>query len=276
MTLNDNIIGIDFIHKHKLHYDVQSRQVKISGVDANQQVAIKEQVLPALASTVMNVKFKGHIKYATYIASVHVPCSVLISGMPTIVSMDGTNNCKIIVNNCAPFDIIIERNDIIGLIDIETEQLIPLEDSVISSNLNDISVTLSKVAKKKLTKDEIVQNAHLNVPGKFKHHYVDILHKHQNAISAKNMTSDLQKFINRKSIQKMIIPCIASSSKFQRYISLLLNNQLMNGSNLECSNGLNHSTINLYSVCLRNKAMDFEWYKIFGNFTILHPLTNTP
>ncbi len=41
--LTDNIIGIDFMHKHKLHYDVQTRQVKISGIDIDQIVAIKEQ-----------------------------------------------------------------------------------------------------------------------------------------------------------------------------------------------------------------------------------------
>ncbi len=46
--LTDNIIGIDFMHKHKLHYDMQTRQVKIAGIDGDQIVAIKEQTLPAL------------------------------------------------------------------------------------------------------------------------------------------------------------------------------------------------------------------------------------
>jgi hypothetical protein len=51
--LTDNIIGIDFKHKHKLHNDVQTRQVKISGIDIEQIVAVKEQTFPALASTVI-------------------------------------------------------------------------------------------------------------------------------------------------------------------------------------------------------------------------------
>jgi hypothetical protein len=38
--------------------------------------------------------------------------------------------------------------------------------------------------KKKLTKDEIASKAHLNVPTEFKQKYVDILYKHQKAISA--------------------------------------------------------------------------------------------
>ena len=57
--LTDNISGIDFMHKHKLHYDVQSRQVKIAGIEIDQIVAIKEQTLPALASTVLTVNTKA-------------------------------------------------------------------------------------------------------------------------------------------------------------------------------------------------------------------------
>jgi hypothetical protein len=34
------------MHKHKLHFDVQTRQVKIAGIGIDQIVAIKEQTLP--------------------------------------------------------------------------------------------------------------------------------------------------------------------------------------------------------------------------------------
>jgi hypothetical protein len=40
------------------------------------------------------------------------------------------------------------------------------------------------VPKKKLTKADIAQKAHLNVPEQYKQKYVDILHKHQEDISA--------------------------------------------------------------------------------------------
>ncbi len=52
----------------------------------------------------------------------------MISGMPAIISIDKNNNCKIIVDNCAPCDVIIDRNDILGIMDTETDDLIPLED----------------------------------------------------------------------------------------------------------------------------------------------------
>jgi hypothetical protein len=45
--LTDNIIGINFMHKHKLHYEVQTWQVKIAGIEIDQIMAIKEQTLPA-------------------------------------------------------------------------------------------------------------------------------------------------------------------------------------------------------------------------------------
>jgi hypothetical protein len=56
-TLTD--IGIDSMHKNKLHYDVQTRQVKTASIEGDQIVAIKEQVLPALASMVFTAKYKG-------------------------------------------------------------------------------------------------------------------------------------------------------------------------------------------------------------------------
>jgi len=164
------------MHKHKLHYDVQTRQVKISSIDINQIVAIKEQTLPALVSKVITAKYKGKVdKNLTCIASIFAPKTPTLSGMPAIVSIDKNNNCKLIVDNCALYDVVIDRNDILGIMDTETDDLIPLEDSTISAILNDIDKQLPKVPQKKLTKAEIAEKAHLNVPSEYKNCYVDIL-----------------------------------------------------------------------------------------------------
>jgi len=56
---NNNIIGIIFITTYKLHWGVQTIQVKIDGMDLNHIVAIKESVLHALISTVHTVQYKG-------------------------------------------------------------------------------------------------------------------------------------------------------------------------------------------------------------------------
>ncbi len=43
--LNENIIGIDFIHTHKLTYDVISRKVMFAGARTNSIAALKNTVL---------------------------------------------------------------------------------------------------------------------------------------------------------------------------------------------------------------------------------------
>jgi hypothetical protein len=124
--LTDNNIGIDFMHHHKLHYNVQTCQVKISGVEIDQIMAIKEQTLRALTSTVIMAKYKGKVdNSANYITYVFAPRTPLISGMPAIVSIDKNNNCKLIIDNCAPYDVVIDRNDILGIMDTEPDNLIP-------------------------------------------------------------------------------------------------------------------------------------------------------
>ncbi len=55
--LNENIIGIDFIHAHILTYDVISRQVKFVGAGTKSIAALKNTVLPAMTSTVVKAKF---------------------------------------------------------------------------------------------------------------------------------------------------------------------------------------------------------------------------
>ncbi len=56
------------------NYITMSKQVKISGIEIDQIVAIKEQTLPALASTVITAKYKGKVdKNVNYIASTFAP-----------------------------------------------------------------------------------------------------------------------------------------------------------------------------------------------------------
>ncbi len=143
-TLTDNIIGIDFMHKHKHHYDVQTRQVKIASIDGDQIVAIKEQV----CKLVPNVNF---------IATIFAPKNPMLSGMPAVVSIDKNNNCKIVIDNCAPYDVTIDRNDIIGLVDKETDELQLLENATISAVLSDIDKNYQKCLSKNLQKKKLQQ-----------------------------------------------------------------------------------------------------------------------
>jgi hypothetical protein len=107
--LNENIIGIDFIHAHKLTYDVISRKVMFAGFRTNLIAALNNTVLPAMMSTVIKAKFKGtRDDKALYVANICAPRMPVVSGMPSIVNIDENNICSIIVENCAPYDVTLE------------------------------------------------------------------------------------------------------------------------------------------------------------------------
>jgi hypothetical protein len=104
--INDNILGIDFMHAHKLNYDPTSKQITFAHMLTNTLYSVKEVTIPALSSMMVNTKFKGLIcDTAQPIATVHAPQHPTISGMPAWVNLDNYKNCKIIIDNCAAYDI---------------------------------------------------------------------------------------------------------------------------------------------------------------------------
>jgi hypothetical protein len=156
--LNENIIGIDFIHPHKLTYNVISRTVKFTGAGTNSIMALKNTVLPAMTSTVVKAKYKGtREEKATYVATICAPRTPMISGMPSIMNVDENNICNLVVENCAPYDVTLERVDILGVMETEDEELVPLTDDFISSVCQDIHNRFPKVNRKRLTREEIKQ-----------------------------------------------------------------------------------------------------------------------
>ncbi len=69
--------------------------MKISSNDIDQIVAIKEQMLPTLASTVITAKYKGKVdKKVNYIASIFAPRMPTISGMPVMSPSTKTITAK--------------------------------------------------------------------------------------------------------------------------------------------------------------------------------------
>jgi hypothetical protein len=91
----------------------------------------------------------------------------MISGMPSIVNVDKNNICNIIFENCTPYDVTLERDDILGIMEIEEEEMVPLTDNFISSVCQDIHNRFPKVKRKRLSREEIQQRCHLQVPEEF-------------------------------------------------------------------------------------------------------------
>jgi hypothetical protein len=197
--LNENIIGIDFIHKHKLTYDVISRKVMFAGARTNSIVALKNTVLPAMSSTVIKAKFKGtRDDKALYVANICAPRTPMVSGMPSIVNIDENNICSIVVENCAPYDVTLEQDDIIGVMETKQDEIVPLTDDFISSVCQDIHNRFPKVKRKRLTREEIRRRCHLQVPEEFHEWYLDILCKHQDALSIDKYDLGLAKDFKHK------------------------------------------------------------------------------
>ena len=96
--LNDNILGIDFMHQHKRNYDAHSKRITFAHMLTNALYAVKEVTIPALSSMMVTTKYKGlSNETAQPIATIHAPQHPTISGMPAWVTLDTYKNCKLII-----------------------------------------------------------------------------------------------------------------------------------------------------------------------------------
>jgi superfamily II helicase len=228
--LNENIIGIDFIHAHKLTYNVISRRVKFSGAGTNSIVALKHTVLPAMTSTVVKAKFKGtRDEKATYVANICAPRTAMVSGMASIMNVDENNICNIVVENCPLYDVMLKRDNILRITETEEEELVPLTDDFISSVCQDIHNRFPKVKRKRLSREDIKQRCHLQVPEEFQERYLDILCKHQDILSVANITWAWLKISNTKYISRRMIRSTGSNSRSWKRITNTMNKLWMNG-----------------------------------------------
>jgi len=167
-----------------MNYDATSKQITFAHMLTNALYALKETMIPALSTMIVNAKFKGNTcSSANPVATIHAPTNPTIAGMPALVTLDSYKHCKLVINNCAPYKITLARNEVLGVLEFEPDKCIPLNEKTISALISDIHEQLPKVPKKRLTRSEIEQKANLKVPSEFKQKYVDILFKHQDAIS---------------------------------------------------------------------------------------------
>ncbi len=80
----------------------------------------------------------------------------------------------------------------------EPDELVPLTDEFISSLCQDIHNRFPKVKRKRLSRDEIRQRCHLQVPEEFHECYLDILCKHQDTLSIDKYDLGLAKDFKHK------------------------------------------------------------------------------
>lgn len=113
-----------------------------------------------MTASVMNVKFKDKTdNNASYIAIICAPRTPMISGMSATVSAVVNNKCKILIENSAPYDVTIKRDDILSIMDIKNDELLLFSNDVIASTLNDINDHFPRTPRKMMS----MLNFYINV-----------------------------------------------------------------------------------------------------------------
>ena len=195
-NMNDCILGIDFMHKHKISYNASKRQILLDQQFIQTIHAMKQIIVLALSLKIVKTPFAGTpLPEANFIATIAAPQHNTILGMPQLVSINNDKICSVVFDNCAPNDITIDRDAILGIVETETNAPTPLDDNSINSLISKLD---KKHTKKTLQQTDIESRANLNVPEQYKCKYISLLHKYQDAISLNKSDLGLAKDFKHK------------------------------------------------------------------------------
>jgi hypothetical protein len=131
---SENILGIDFLQKYRLHFDHETQQTRFLPYPSKALFATKNFTLPPFATTLVQARsFQKIDMELNSIADIGVPKHLLISIPSTWVSFDGNSHCTIQLQDCAPHEISLETGDILGIVDTETTTPIPFNDDSLAT-----------------------------------------------------------------------------------------------------------------------------------------------
>ena len=187
----DCILGIDFITNHSFNYNPQNRQFSwpgekswVNGIISTTQ----SDTIPALSSKVVKVNVvTDHntqpTKATLICACVGSETKPLLTSTPGLAAVNQNGQINVLVKNCAPIDIKLDKNEIIGrsenISDYEFTQLNP---SAFKTMEDIASVHVKKPISKEAEKF-IQTNSKLSVPDCEKDKYVKLLCEHWETFS---------------------------------------------------------------------------------------------
>jgi hypothetical protein len=100
---SENILGIDFLQKFRLHLDPNTKVVTFQSAPSRALFATKNFSIPPFATTLVQARtFQTIDDQLHYIADIGILKQPLISGLSTLVSFDHRNQCTMPIQNCAP------------------------------------------------------------------------------------------------------------------------------------------------------------------------------
>jgi hypothetical protein len=113
-------------------------------------------------SITSNDLYSGEAKYkgkadpnATHISNICTPRMPMVLGMPSIVSVNKNNICNLVIENCTQYNVTLVRHNILGIMEMEVEELVPLTDYFILSICQEIQNCFPKVKRKRLSRKDI-------------------------------------------------------------------------------------------------------------------------
>jgi len=192
-NLNEQcILGIDFISKHSLNYCPKTRtffwpgeRQWLEGIVSS----IKTIMIPALSKKIVKVNVitdlqtspANNTKISACIASETKP---LLTSDLGLVTTNKHGETLMMVKNCAPVDVIINRNEIIGKAEnLDGSQFVELKHNTFQ-HIESISITKCAPITPETTKF-ITSNAKISVPEIEKTKYLQLLQDHWETFSLK-------------------------------------------------------------------------------------------
>jgi hypothetical protein len=132
--LSENILGIDFLQKHLLHFDQKTQQISFLKTPSRGLFATRNFTLqPFIIAPVQARTFQTINGQLNYIANIGVPKQPLISEPSTWVTFNKNKHCILELQNCAPHEVNIETGDMLGILNTETTTPIPQDDDSIAT-----------------------------------------------------------------------------------------------------------------------------------------------
>ena len=124
----------------------------------------------------------------------------LITESPALIDIQEQNLCFIEIENCAPYEVRLQRGSTIAVVDHEWEDEIQKFDGrQIDSFISEVRDTASKIQKPVyLTREEIKKRIKMNIPASHKEQYLDLLTKYRSVLSKdKNDLGMAKNFFHR-------------------------------------------------------------------------------
>ena len=182
------ILGIDFIQKNELRYCPANRSFSWGKNPDWQQSHLRmaqRQVLAPLSVCAVKVDFRADNgctpgSTSECLVNIQHPDDPLLTGGPYLVTPDSTGSATILLHNCRPTEVTLERGDFIGFAEnvseCEKREINPAYIQSLKANVQEEPLTPEKKAF-------IEKTVKMEVPEELQEQYLQVILKNHQAVS---------------------------------------------------------------------------------------------